>query len=619
MALRLRFTSSYWKLYNGTADVFKVDKTGGITFGIFNSTAGGYGLALDEVTNTAAFRVYADDGGAALTPTGSVGDVRAGIFRLLLTANQAAVNARTWGLMGQVKLYDATFNNEQLGGVCGRFEPVQSAGTLTLAGYGISSGVCGIIGSAGTTTVSANHVVAGVAAIADIKGTMTQTGKVCGVYVGKYDTTNWSDSTSRASWGYGLYVDEDAVTVCPIQVGKFVASAATGGGFAVTLTNSAAMRVYAEVSADLTSAATVRSILGRMLVSGDITSTAECFGVAGQCVVKNAKMQHDNAGVLGSFEVQTTAGTISGDIGDSVCAGMLGRVGVSVTGTTIEADGILAGVAAMSNITDGYVSITSGGILAAFYVGAFASTTKQDWGYGLFIEPSACTKAISVGKYASAVSNGMPLNGSTWNVGFFTDDAGAAQTASTVVRNVISRAYFSIDQTNAACDFDAIRGHIKAASGIDFSGDTSTRACVRGYLEMAGATVCGAGSFLSGLMGELWGDGNITGTGKVAGVMSRLYTSTGTTSGTTAAFMATKHFASTQEWPYGLYIDSATCDIRLANAAGAGIYSRTTSPNGALTAPKGSICLVSNGSGVNDRLWTNTDGGTTWTSVTCAA
>jgi len=37
------------------------------------------------------------------------------------------------------------------------------------------------------------------------------------------------------------------------------------------------------------------------------------------------------------------------------------------------------------------------------------------------------------------------------------------------------------------------------------------------------------------------------------------------------------------------------------------------------TAPKGSIYVNLAGSGVDDRLYLNTDGGTTWTVVTTAA
>lgn len=49
------------------------------------------------------------------------------------------------------------------------------------------------------------------------------------------------------------------------------------------------------------------------------------------------------------------------------------------------------------------------------------------------------------------------------------------------------------------------------------------------------------------------------------------------------------------------------------------ILSSTADPNGVITAPLGSMCLVTSGSGAADRVWINTDSGTTWTNVTTAA
>jgi hypothetical protein len=45
----------------------------------------------------------------------------------------------------------------------------------------------------------------------------------------------------------------------------------------------------------------------------------------------------------------------------------------------------------------------------------------------------------------------------------------------------------------------------------------------------------------------------------------------------------------------------------------------TVNPNGSVTAPKGSLFLTSNGSGVADRAWINTGGGTVWTAITTAS
>lgn len=66
-------------------------------------------------------------------------------------------------------------------------------------------------------------------------------------------------------------------------------------------------------------------------------------------------------------------------------------------------------------------------------------------------------------------------------------------------------------------------------------------------------------------------------------------------------------------------------NISLGNAAaafifqnGVGIYSGTGDPNGALNAAEGSLYLNTNGTGVGDRAWINTNSGTVWTAITTA-
>lgn len=49
------------------------------------------------------------------------------------------------------------------------------------------------------------------------------------------------------------------------------------------------------------------------------------------------------------------------------------------------------------------------------------------------------------------------------------------------------------------------------------------------------------------------------------------------------------------------------------------VISRATTPNGVVTAPAGSLCLVANGSSTTTRMFINTDSGTTWTAVVTVA
>ena len=63
-----------------------------------------------------------------------------------------------------------------------------------------------------------------------------------------------------------------------------------------------------------------------------------------------------------------------------------------------------------------------------------------------------------------------------------------------------------------------------------------------------------------------------------------------------------------------------TINVSVALAInGVGVYSGAGSPNGSLTAAKGSIYLNTSGSGINDRVWVNTNSGTVWTYLVTGA
>lgn len=66
---------------------------------------------------------------------------------------------------------------------------------------------------------------------------------------------------------------------------------------------------------------------------------------------------------------------------------------------------------------------------------------------------------------------------------------------------------------------------------------------------------------------------------------------------------------------------AATYDLiqEIRMKQGMTILSRATSPNGVITAPIGSLCLVSSGTGANDSLFINRDGATSWKYITVEA
>lgn len=64
-------------------------------------------------------------------------------------------------------------------------------------------------------------------------------------------------------------------------------------------------------------------------------------------------------------------------------------------------------------------------------------------------------------------------------------------------------------------------------------------------------------------------------------------------------------------------VQSAGNGISLGN--GAKVIDGAGSPDGSVAAPQGSLYLRTDGSSTSTRLYSNTDGGTTWTSITTAA
>ena len=283
------------------------------------------------------------------------------------------------------------------------------------------------------------------------------------------------------------------------------------------------------------------------------------------------------------------------------------------TGLTVDSGGAFYGIHVE---TTGAGTITNGGTAAGIGIDKASGAAK--WPVGIQIDCDSVTRGIQVGTLGSNITAGVPILNATSLNGFYSDDNGADMTIG-VRRNVTARTYFSVNQTVAQADYYALRGHVKIASGVNMNGDQSVVAANNSYLELAGATTRAANGFLAAHFAEIWTDGNLVATGsgaRIAGVMSRFYSSAGTPQGQVAAFMATKQFASTQNWPYGLYIDSGVIDIRLTNgpcilsgAAGA------ADPNGAVTAPQGSIYLRPSGVATTT-VYVNTNGTTGWTALT---
>lgn len=116
------------------------------------------------------------------------------------------------------------------------------------------------------------------------------------------------------------------------------------------------------------------------------------------------------------------------------------------------------------------------------------------------------------------------------------------------------------------------------------------------------------------------------GTGGGTGAFDTVTATTTITAGTNIVSTAGNITCSAGLITAELDIVSNTGDIEAAAAgkgfvcgSGAKVIDYNGDPNGNVTAPQGSLCLNLAGSGVANRLWVNSDSGTTWISITTAS
>jgi len=111
----------------------------------------------------------------------------------------------------------------------------------------------------------------------------------------------------------------------------------------------------------------------------------EVSSVRGQLVSKSGVNRHNMCAVLGSYEVNTAL-TVDGQAFSTdpwIQAGVMGRVGAGSAITTINTNGRLSALAAMS-ATASFAS--NDGVYAGLYVGRWSGS--MDFGYGVYVEDS---------------------------------------------------------------------------------------------------------------------------------------------------------------------------------------------------------------------------------------
>ena len=334
MSTGLQWHRGYYGEGTGAYDL-TFDGKGVFRLGRFSSTTQGYGKKISPSTSTGeatcGMQACADDRGAVLYQAGSVNDLRTLESRFLLTTDHSGGFVRLFGLQGHLKGYGAAWNSEQAAGLHGKLE--LSGTSKTFGGYGVSAGVAANVQTSGTITIGANHVLAGFAAVSDFEATLTQTGKTAAFLAKAYDTTNWSDSTTRTTWGYGLYIPVGATGQAAIQLGDKAST--NGSGITVNAAPSDSsgiagiLKVYGDLGGVVpANAVDINAVESRFLVATDC-SAASCSikALRGHLRVAGGKLPSgSNAGVIGYLEMDGTS-----YIGTNETAAVMAMVDISAT------------------------------------------------------------------------------------------------------------------------------------------------------------------------------------------------------------------------------------------------------------------------------------------------
>jgi hypothetical protein len=350
-----------------------------------------------------------------------------------------------------------------------------------------------------------------------------------------------------------------------------------GSGVPLSATDTAALQIYSDDgNASISSA--VHTAAGRfrnLQVYTGGNREQEADGVRGQLVSIAGTNRHNMCGVLGSYEAATSL-VVDGQAWTTdpwIQAGVMGRIGVGSGITTINANGILAGLAAMS-ATASFAA--NSGVYAGLYVGSWSGSI--DWGYGIYIQGGAVNRAFQAGESSAVYGSGVKLDATyTQAMAVFSDDGGASigsgtLTAAARFRNL--QTYTTGNREQEAC---GVRAQLVSVAGVNRhnmaalwgSYEVQTSLTVDGqifttdpWIQAAVLGRIGAGSALT----------TINTYGRLCGVAAMSATaSLAANSGVYTAFYA-GHWGGTSgsmDWEYALYAEGCAHGAYLDIDAGA--------------------------------------------------
>lgn len=335
-----------------------------------------------------------------------------------------------------------------------------------------------------------------------------------------YDVLFYGDTTgAHFHWDASedlLHLDG---TSPKFKIGDFSGST-IGTGSILSASNTASFRVYCDDGGvAIGSGQFVRAGVFRHLITyTGGNREQEAGGVVGQVVSVAGTNRHNMAGTWGSYEARSSL-VVDGQAWATdpwIQAAVLGRVGVGDGITTINANGILAGVAAMSNTTS---FSANNGTYTGLFVGKWSGTV--DWGYGIVIDPAAVSTnaiympggtaivAVKLGALSSATAgSGFTVSDSVTRVlEVHADDNDTARSVGTQGRAIFGR---TMIYANNACEDWGVHG-LSKMSAVTKTGNVS--AGVVGAWETTGTCQVSTGSgnsFVAGVMGRVGTGGSVT-------------------------------------------------------------------------------------------------------------
>ncbi len=289
-------------------------------------------------------------------------------------------------------------------------------------------------------------------------------------------------------------------------------SSTAGSGVALTSSLTKALGIYADDAGAALGASAVRAAQFRTLVTVSHSNEVSIFGSQSQLKIANpasATLTTGNrAGAWNYLELEPTASTtltLSG--AGKVTAASFNMVSMSNAAATvvISANHILAGVAALTNLTTTGPTYTETGKIAAFAAVNNASASYNPFTYGLYLPPDAVSKGILIGN-----STSDPIVTTSTGTVNMVDVNMKASGASGTFRGIISYAEFSGTNVGVTTNLYAIRGYAKV-SGTAAGSNTFYTAGVQGKLELAGTITGGKHAALLGQLNASAGVAAATG------------------------------------------------------------------------------------------------------------